>query len=167
MHAFTFSPLQCCIRDWCKVLLGHGIPLMLGWWPLTLSAGVWMAFIDRSQSRREGGDRADVECEIPQGKCAAAKRGVRAKGRIPDTTNTTHCSFHGNVLHHWAVWDIKQDFWLWDHWQNKLLSCFWKNPIQNQNWDQICFWLNFHRLGISKGISEIIIYKIHDTNMTT
>lgn len=47
------SSLQCCISLMqTGALPGHSSLFMLGLWPLTLSAGVWMASIERSQSKR-------------------------------------------------------------------------------------------------------------------
>lgn len=78
---------------------------LLGWWPLTLLAGVcgtglyWEALLEWVGRGLE--DRADVVCEIPQGKCAVIEgRGQGERADLWHNNTTDHSGFHGSLLHH-------------------------------------------------------------------
>lgn len=85
------SPLLCGVGDRGWSPAGHVLAGMMTSNPL--SRCVWMAFIEKGLSKSSAafgvggsvrGDRADVVCEIPQGKCATIEG--KGQGKRADLT---------------------------------------------------------------------------------
>lgn len=91
------SPLLCGVGDQGWSPAGHVLAGMMTSNPL--SRCVWMAFTEKGLSKSSAafgvggsvrGDRADVVCEIPQGKCATIEG--KGQGKRADLTQPWLCS---------------------------------------------------------------------------